>query len=157
MARDKWGAFRGSLLATLDTTLPLQYRPSREAILRQLGKYGSEINLAISGRAKSSGAIHPGLIATVHALAARRTKFCILDVEHFDAVVIKIEEFKISELLKNEMTRVKKHVASRMVADTLQKHVEGDSIVQVFTGMYLKAQVHSCFIEHIQDGAPARR
>src|SRR5258708_1722924 len=119
MPLNKWGAFRSSLLAALDATLPLQYRPSRKVILRQLGKYGTEISLAITRRAKSSGSIGPRLIAPVHALAACRTKLRILHVKHFDAAVIQIEEFKIIELLKHEMTRIKKHIASRMIAGAL--------------------------------------
>jgi hypothetical protein len=48
MPLDKWSTFRSSLLVALDATLPLQHRPSRKVILRQLGKYGTEINVPIT-------------------------------------------------------------------------------------------------------------
>src|SRR5580704_925905 len=99
MPLDKRSPFCSTLLAALDATLPFQHRPSGKSILRQLGKYGAEINLPVTRRTKSSRPIDPRLVATVHALAACRTKFRVLHVKHFDAAVIKIDEFKIIELL----------------------------------------------------------
>src|SRR6266850_1568840 len=156
MPLDERSPFRGSLLAALDATLPLQHCPPIKAILRQLRKYWAEIHLAIPKRAKPPGSIYPGLIATIEALAAGRTKLRILHVKHLDAVVIQIEEFQIIELLQHEMTRVKQHIAPWMIAGALQKHLERDPIVQIFAGMDLEAQIHSRFVKGIQDGTPAR-
>src|ERR1700674_3098512 len=156
MPLDERSPFRGSLLAALDATLPLQHCPPIKAILRQLGKYRAEIHLAISRRAKPPGSIYPGLIAAVNALAACRTKLRILHVKHLDAAVIHIEEFKIIELLQHEMTRVKKRVAPRMIAGALQEHFKRDAIMQVFARMDLEAQIHSRFVKRIQDRTPAR-
>src|SRR6267143_3777410 len=146
--------FRSSLLAALDAALPLQHGPSIKSILRQLGKYGAEIHLAISRRTKPSCPVHPGLIAAVNALPACRTKLRILHVKHFDALVVHIEEFKIIELLQHEMTRVKKHIASWMIPGALQKHFERDPIVQIFAGMNIEAQIHARFVKCSQDGTP---
>src|SRR6266850_8134678 len=156
MPLDKRRPFRGSLLAALDATLPLQHGPPIKSILRQLGKYAAEIYLAISRRAKPPCSIYPGLIAAVNALPACRTKLRILHVKHLDALVVHIEEFQIVELLQHEMTRVKQHLAPRMIAGALQKHFQRDPIVQIFAGMDLEAQVHSRFVKCIEDGTPAR-
>src|SRR5882672_12760795 len=156
MPLDKRSPFRSSLLAAPDAALPLQHGPPVKTILRQLGKYSAEIHLAISRRTKPSCPVHPGLIASVNALAARWTKLRVLHVKHSDALVIQIEEFKIIELLQHEMTRVKQHLAPWMISGALQKHFERDTIVQIFAGMDLEAQIHSRFVKCIEDGTPAR-
>ena len=135
MPLNKRRPFRSTLLAALDAALPFQHRPSRKVILCQPGKYRAEINLAISRRTKPPRSIYPWLIAPVNALPARRTKLRILHVKHLDAAVIQIDEFQIIELLQHEMTRIKKHIASRMMGGALQKHFKRDSIVQIFAGM----------------------
>src|SRR6266576_4602672 len=108
MPLNKGRAFRRPLLAALDATFPFEHRPPGKIILRQLGKYGAEINLPITRRTKPSGSIGPGLVASVNALAACRTKFRILHVKHFNTAVIQIDELQIIELLQQEMTGVKK-------------------------------------------------
>src|SRR5712691_4445107 len=115
MPLDKRRPFRRSLLAALDATLPLQYRPSRKLILRQLGKYGAEIHLPIPRRTKPPRSIRPSLIAPVDALPARRTKLRILHVKHLDALVIQVDKLQIIKLLQHEMARVIKYVASRVL------------------------------------------
>src|SRR5229473_3877530 len=137
MPLDKWSTFRRSLLTALDATLPFQHRPPGKIILRQLGKYGAEINLPITRRTKPSGSIGPGLVASVNALAACGTKLRILHVKHLNPAVIQIDELQIIKLLQHEMTRVIKHIASRMIAHTLQEHFERHSIVQIFARMDL--------------------
>src|SRR6266852_5412364 len=119
MPLDKRRPFRRSLLAALDATLPLQYRPSRKVILSQLGKVGPEIHLPVPRRPKPSGSTHPTLIAPVDALPARRTKLRILHEKHLDALVIQVDKLQIIKLLQHEMARVIKHVASRMIAHSL--------------------------------------
>src|SRR5258708_29053352 len=157
MPLNKWRPFRRSLFAALDAALPLQHRPSWKVILRQLGKYRIEINLPISRRTKPPGPINPSLIAPVNALTARRTKLRILHMKHFNPAVIKIDELQIIKLLQHEMARIKKHIASRMIAAALQKHFKRHPIVQIFAGMNLEAQVHSRSIKPTQYRPPPRR
>src|SRR6267143_1439416 len=157
MPLNKRRPFRRSLFAAFDAALPHQHRPSRKLILRQLGKYGAEIHLAISRRTKPAGPIYPGLIAPVNALPSCRTKLRILHVKHLDPAVIKIDELQIIEPLQHEMARIKKHIASRMIAHTLQKHFKRHPIVQIFARMNLKAQIHPRLFKCIQDGTPASR
>src|SRR5882762_6866943 len=143
MPLNKRRPFRRSLFAAFDAALPLQHRPSRKLILRQLGKYRIEIHLPISRRTKPAGPIYPGLIAPVNALAARRTKLRILHMKHLDAAVIQVDEFQVVELLQHKMARVIKYIAPSMIAHTLQEHFERDPIVQIFAGVDLEAQIHS--------------
>src|SRR5713226_5972797 len=108
MPLNKRRPFRRSLLAALDATLPLQYRPSRKLILRQLGKYGAEIHLPIPRRTKPPRSIYPTLIPAVNALPSRRTKLRILHMKHLDAAVIHTNEFQIIKLLQHEMAGSKR-------------------------------------------------
>src|SRR5258708_33620363 len=106
MPLDKRRPFSRSLLAALDAAFPLQHRPSRKVILRQLGKYRTEIHLPISRRTKPPRSICPSLIPPINALPSRRTKLRILHMKHLDPAVIQIDEFQIIELLQYEMARV---------------------------------------------------
>src|SRR5260370_17656254 len=78
-------------------------------------------------------------------------------MKHPDALVIQIDEFQVIELLQREMARVKKYIASRMVANALQKHFKRHSVMQIFPRMNLKAQIHSRLIECIQNRPPPPR
>src|SRR5260370_7599797 len=78
-------------------------------------------------------------------------------MKHPDALVIQIDEFQVIELLQREMARVKKYIASRMVANALQKHFKRHSVMQIFPRMNLKAQIHSPLIECIQNRPPPPR
>src|SRR5260370_34563834 len=82
MPLNKRRPFRRTLLAALDAALPLQNRPPRKIILRQLGKDALEIHLPIPRRAKPPRPIHPALISSVNALPARWTEFRILYMKH---------------------------------------------------------------------------
>src|SRR5712691_7115484 len=139
MPLDKRRPFRRSLLAALDATLPLQYRPSRKLILRQLGKYGAEIHLPIPRRTKPPRSIYPTLIPAVNALPSRRTKLRILHMKHLDPLVVQVDKLQIIKLLQHEMARIKKYIASRVLAHALQKHFKRDPIVQIFARMDLEA------------------
>src|SRR5438270_135205 len=76
-------------------------------------------------------------------------------MEHFYAVVVKINEVQIVELLKDKVTGIKQQIAAGMIFDPLQKHFEGDPVVQVLSGMNFKAQIHSGLIKCVQDRQPA--
>src|SRR5258708_38994491 len=90
MACDEWSALGSALLGALDAAFPFEDRPTVEIILRELGKNAVEINLAVAGRTKTSGAVDPGLIAAVHTLTSSGIKLCVLHVKHLDPLVIKI-------------------------------------------------------------------
>src|SRR6266481_2780302 len=143
MPLNKRRPFRCALLAALDAALPLQHRPPRKIILRQLGKDGLEIHLPVSRRTKPPSPINPRLIPTVNALPSRWPKLRILNMKHLDPLVVEVDEFQVIELLQHEMTRVVQYVAPRMLAYPLQKHFKRCSIVQIFTGMDLQAQIDS--------------
>src|SRR2546428_3600999 len=157
MPLNKGSPFRSSLLAALDTALPLQHRPTWKVMLRQLGKYRPKIHLSISQRPEPPRSIHPGLITPINALPPARTKLRILHVKHFDSLVVQIDEFQIIKLLQHEMARIEKYMASRMIPHALQKHFKRRPIMQVLAGMNLKAQIHSRLIECIQNGMPSSR
>src|SRR5260370_10025897 len=145
------------LLAAIDATLPLQYRPPGKIILRQLGEYRPKTPLPLAGRTKPPRSIYPRLIAPVNALPPARTKLRILYMKHLDPFVIQIDELQIIELLQHEMAGIKKYIASRMLAHALQKHFKRHSVMQIFARMNLKTQIHSRLIECIQNGTPPRR
>src|SRR5258708_31534202 len=122
MACDEWSALGRALLGALYTAFPLENRPAVEIILCELGENAVEINLAIAGRTKTSGAIDPGLITTVDALASTGIKLRVFDVKHLDALMIKIEVFQIIELLQNEVAGVEQDIAARVIAHAIEKH-----------------------------------
>src|SRR6266481_1040272 len=154
MALNKRRPFRRSLLTALNAALPLQHRPPRKIILRQLGKDGLEIHLPVSRRTKPPRSFNPRLIPSINALSSRRTKLRILNMKHLDPFVVEVDEFQIIKLLQHEMARVIQHIASRMLAHALQKHFKRRSIMQVFAGMDLKAQIDSRFIECLENRPP---
>src|SRR5882762_10048342 len=82
MACDEWSTLGRTLLGALDAAFPLEDRPAVEIILRELGKNAVEINLAVAGRTKTSGAIDPGLITTVDALASGGIKLRVFHMKH---------------------------------------------------------------------------
>src|ERR1700685_4446729 len=69
VARDEGGAFGGALFCALDAAFPFEHGPAGEIVLRQLEKNRGEIDLAAAERAEAAGAIDPGLIAAINALA----------------------------------------------------------------------------------------
>src|SRR5260370_26583173 len=115
MPLNKWRAFRRSLLAALDAALPLQHRPTREVVLRQLGEYRLEIHLPVAQRTKPPRSADPRLITAINTLPARRTKLRILYVKHLDPLVAQVDKFQIIQLLQHKMTRVVKQIASPMI------------------------------------------
>ncbi len=78
-------------------------------------------------------------------------------MKHADAFAVDVEEGEVIELLEYEVTGVVEDVAARMVADALQKHLEGDTVVQVFAGVELEAEVDALLVVKIEDGLPAAR
>ena len=155
MFGDEGGALGGALLGALDAALPFQYGPARKIVLGELREDSFEVDLAIAQRAESSGAIDPGLKAAVDALAACRKELGILHVKHFNAVVIEVDVFEIVELLDDEVARIVEEVAARVIVEALEKHFEGDAVVEIFAGVDLEAEIDVGFVEGVEDGAPA--
>ena len=151
----KGGAFGGALLGALDAAFPFQYGPAWKIVLGELREDSFEVDLAIAQRAESSGAIDPGLKASVDALAACRKELGILHVKHFNAVVIEVDVLEIVELLDDEVARIVEEVAARVIVEALEKHFESDSVVEIFTGVDLEAEVDVGFVEGVEDWTPA--
>ena len=55
------------------------------------------------------------------------------------------------------MARVIENVAARMMINQRQKALERYAIVQIFTGMDFKANIHPMMIKAIENGSPAAR
>src|SRR5581483_1869584 len=155
MPRNERCAFFGALVAALQAAFPLEHRPSVKVVLSKLRKNSSEVDLAIAQRAKASHARNPGLITAVNSLAAARAKLRIFHVKHLDSRVIDIDEFQIVELLQHEMAGIKKDIAALVAAKPVEKHLEGHSVVEVLAGMNFETEIHTNFIEFIQDRPPA--
>src|SRR5438046_9095084 len=122
MPRNEWRAFGCALFAALDAAFPFEHGPTVKTVLRELGKNGFEVDLAIAGRAEPSGAVDPRLKTPVHALAAARAELGVLHVKHLNSVVIEIDEFEIVELLQDEMAWIEQNVAAGMIFRALQTH-----------------------------------
>ena len=155
MPGDERSAFGRALFGALDAAFPFKHGPAVKIVLRELRENAGEVDLAVARRAKASGAVHPGLIAAVYALASCGMKLRVFDVKHLDALVIKIEVLEIIELLQNEMTGIKKDVAARMIADAIEEHFERSSVVQIFARVNLETQVDARCVKRIQDWLPA--
>src|SRR5438445_5928583 len=152
---DERSAFGRALFGALDAAFPFKHGPAVKIVLRELRENAGEVDLAVARRAKAPGAIDPGLVAAVYALASCGMKLRVFDVKHLDALVIKIEVLEIIELLQNEMTGIKKDVAARMIADALEKHFKCRAVMQHFLRVNLETEVDSSLIERVQDGLPA--
>ncbi len=120
-------------------------------------KIDLEIDLAVAERAEAAGAVGPGLETAIHALAARRIELRILDVKHSDTLVVDVDVFEIVELLQHEVAGVVEDVAALVTADAFEEHLEGRTIMQVFAGVDLVADIDALGIEGIEDRAPALR
>ena len=155
MALDEWGAFGCALLGALDAAFPFEDGPSGEIVLSQLGEDCGEIDLAVTKGAEASGAINPGLIATVDALAATGAELSVLDVKHLDALVIQIDVLEVIELLQHEVTRVEKNVAARMILHAVEKHFKAGAVVKIFAGVNFEAEVDPDSVEFVEDRMPA--
>src|SRR5437868_7040421 len=55
------------------------------------------------------------------------------------------------------MTRIKKQIASGVVAESLKKHFERNAIMNIFPRMYLETEIDSRFVKGIQDRSPPSR
>lgn len=155
VALDEGGAFGGALFGGFDAALPFENGPAGEIVLSELAEDGGEIDLAVAGGTKASGAREPRLIAAVDALTAGGIKFGVLDVKHFDARVIEVDELEVVELLKDEVTGVEENVGAGMIADAFEEHFERGAVVEIFAGMDFEADIDADAVKGVKDGQPA--
>jgi hypothetical protein len=76
-------------------------------------------------------------------------------VKHFYALVVEVQVFEIVELLDYEVAGVEEDAATRVIVYALEEHLEGYTVVEVFAGVDLEAEVQVGFVEGIEDGTPA--
>ena len=155
VARDEGGAFGGALFGGLDAAFPFEDGPAGEIVLSQFGEDCGEIDLAVAERAEAAGAIDPRLKAAVDALATGRAELGVLDVKHLDALVVEVDVFEIVELLQDEVARVEKNVAARMIFHAVEEHFEAGAVVKIFAGVDFEAEVDADFVEFVEDRSPA--
>jgi len=60
----------------------------------------AEIDLSVAERSESARAVHPGLKASVNALAPGRIELCVLDMKHADAIGVNVEVIEIIQALQ---------------------------------------------------------
>ena len=92
--------------------------------------------------------------AAVDTLTTGRAELGVLDVKHFDALVIEVDVFEIVELLDHKVAGVEKDVAARVIVHALEEHFEGDAVVEIFARVDFEAKVDVGFVESVEDGAP---
>src|SRR6266542_3864131 len=76
-------------------------------------------------------------------------------MKHFDSLVIDVDEFKVVELLEDEVTRVEQNIATLVSAQPLQKHLKTDAVVQIFAGMQFKAEIDANIVKQVENRPPA--
>src|SRR5690606_30463603 len=113
------GAFARAVLGVFQAALPLDDGPAGEVVRRELREDAVEVDLTVARRAEAASAIHPALIAAVHALAPRRIELGVLDVKHPDALVIDVDVLEIVEALQHVVRRVEQHARARMLTRAL--------------------------------------
>src|SRR2546426_10611590 len=134
-----------------------QHRPAGIVVLGKLGEDRLEVPLAVAQRAEPSGPIGPRLEPAVHALAAGRIEFGVLDVEHADPLVIDVDILEIVELLQHEMAGIVQEVATLVATDPVEEHLERHAVMQILARMDLEAEVDAGVLERVQNRAPAPR
>ena len=78
-------------------------------------------------------------------------------MEHFDALVIGVDEAEIIHALLDEMAGVVIDVAARMIADALEEHFERVAVEQILGRMNLEAEIDARRIIGVEDRLPAAR
>src|SRR5690606_5534114 len=106
-----------------------------------------KINLTIAQRAEPARPVYPILKTTVHTTFPRWIKLGILHMEHFDVRMIEINVLQIVQLLQHKMTWIVQDVYTWMVPRLFQKPFESDAIMQILTGVYLVAHIHSSLVK----------
>jgi len=76
-------------------------------------------------------------------------------VKGLDAFVVKVDELDIIQLLQQKVTGVIENTGRLVLVHGLQEALKGNTVMQVFAGMNLKAAGHIIFSKGIQYGTPA--
>ena len=76
-------------------------------------------------------------------------------MEHLDAIFVDVDVGEVVELLEHEVRRVVENVAGLVALHSLEKHLEGFAVEDVFTRMHFEAAVLPVGFENIEDGFPA--
>src|SRR3984885_8060863 len=92
---DEFGALARRHLGMLEAAFPLVHGPAGEIISRELAEDRLEIDMAVAERAIAAGAIDENFKAAINPFLGRRIEPGVLGVEHFDAIVIDIDEAEI--------------------------------------------------------------
>src|SRR5262252_422275 len=139
---DERRTFARAVFRMLDAALPFKHGPAGVVVARHLRKDRGEVDLPVAERTEPAGALEPGLKAAVHALLAGRVELGILHVEDLDAVVVVVDVVQVVQLLQDEVARVVEQAGALVVADAIEKHLVGFTVVQVFAWMDFVADVH---------------
>src|SRR5207342_978461 len=76
--------------------------------------------------------------------------------EGLDPLMVDIDVAQIIELLQHEMAGVVQKVRSRMLANTVEEHLEAGAVAEVLTRVDLIADVNAALIKSIENRTPAR-
>ena len=121
--------------------LPFVDGPAGEIVGGEAREDTLEIDLAVAERAVARGALQPALVAAVDALFRRRIELGVLHMEHLDAFVIDVDEAEIIHPLLDEMAGVVIDVAARVIADSVEEHLERVAVEHILGRMDLEAEV----------------
>src|ERR1700722_8512722 len=157
MVGNEASPFGCAILGIFHEALPLQHRPTVEAVGGELGEDRPEVDLSVSGTAEPSSPLGPRLIGAISARLAVWAEFGILDVEGLDALVVVVNEGEIVERLQHEMGGIVHQGGARMRLDLLEEHLPAIAVVQVLTWVDFVADIDAMRVEIIEDRRPAFR
>src|ERR1700730_13893856 len=154
---DERRAFARAVFRILQAAFPLEHRPAVETDRSHLGEDRFEIDLPIAERTKAAGAIDPWLEARIDPLPSGRIELGILHMEGANALSIDVDKGEVIELLQNEVRGIIVDRTARVVAGTLEQHLEGDAVADVLAWMDLKTEIDASLVIGVQDRTPAAR
>jgi hypothetical protein len=68
--------------------------------------------------------------------------------------MIEVNELKVIELLEDEVAGIEQDVAPRMLSDTIKKHFERGTIMEVFPRVHFKTKVDARIIKRVEYRLP---
>src|SRR5918996_861317 len=152
---DERRPFGCAVLGMLQAAFPLEHRPAAVVVAGELRENAGKVDLAVAERTEPASSVQPGLEARIHALMRARIELGVLDVKRLDPLMVDVDEAEVIELLQQKVAWIVVDAAARMVADPLEKHLEGRAVHQVLARMDLVADVDAMLVEHVQDRLPA--
>src|SRR6202041_1200567 len=139
----------------LEAALPFKDGPARVVVLSHLRKDGTEINLSIAEGTEPARPVDPILIAAIDAGTRAGAVFGIFDVKGANAVMIEVDKPQVIHLLKNHVARIVKNVRALVPINGAQEAFKGGSIMEVFAGMQLVAEIDASLVEDVENREPA--